>query len=178
AFARTKAYSHTGASIRLAKAEALGLDFPVTCIACLRCIDACPQDALTRTPEETIARDADKCDECGACAEACPVGLLDPEGPGVFCTGCNRCLKVCNLKALFAMAESQAPPAPPWEEQESLDGILASERAFNRREGVTEKDDTLPERFRKEPLAEGPSAGSVVELDRMLEDYKKLGSDP
>ena len=41
------------------------------------------------------------------------------------------------------------------------------------REGVTRKDDGLPERFLKEPLPPGcgPSAGSVAELEHMPDEY-------
>jgi aldehyde:ferredoxin oxidoreductase len=50
--------------------------------------------------------------------------------------------------------------------------IVNLERMFNAREGVTRKDDTLPARFLREPLPEGnPSAGAVVELDPMLDEY-------
>ncbi|HJX23060.1 MAG TPA: aldehyde ferredoxin oxidoreductase family protein, partial [Candidatus Bathyarchaeia archaeon] len=45
------------------------------------------------------------------------------------------------------------------------------ERAFNVREGLTRKDDTLPDRFLKEPFKEGASAGSVVKLEPMLDEY-------
>jgi len=45
------------------------------------------------------------------------------------------------------------------------------ERAFNAREGFTRKDDTLPERFLREPVPRPPSKGQIVELDRMLDDY-------
>jgi len=45
------------------------------------------------------------------------------------------------------------------------------ERMFNLREGFGRKDDTLPERFLKEPMPEGPSKGNVVELDQLLADY-------
>ena len=45
------------------------------------------------------------------------------------------------------------------------------ERAFNIREGLTRRDDTLPERFLKEPMPEGPSKGHVVNLDLMLDEY-------
>ena len=51
--------------------------------------------------------------------------------------------------------------------------VIDLERAFNVREGITRKDDILPERFLKEPLPKecGASAGSVVELEPMLEEY-------
>jgi aldehyde:ferredoxin oxidoreductase len=50
--------------------------------------------------------------------------------------------------------------------------ICNLERAFNVREGMSRKDDVLPERFLKEPAEEG-SRGSVVQLEPMLDDYYK-----
>lgn len=47
-------------------------------------------------------------------------------------------------------------------------------RAFNERLGITRKDDTLPERFTKEPMPEGPGKGETVDLDRMLNEYYEL----
>ncbi|MEM3652939.1 MAG: aldehyde ferredoxin oxidoreductase C-terminal domain-containing protein, partial [Nitrososphaerales archaeon] len=54
--------------------------------------------------------------------------------------------------------------------------IINIERAFVVREGITRKDDTLPERFLKEPLPPecGPSAGSIVELEPMLDEYYEV----
>ncbi len=51
--------------------------------------------------------------------------------------------------------------------------IFNLERAYIVREGIRRQDDTLPERFLKEPLpAEcGESAGSIVELEPMLDEY-------
>lgn len=45
------------------------------------------------------------------------------------------------------------------------------QRAFNMRMGVSRKDDTLPERFLKESVDEGPAKGQIVELETMLEEY-------
>jgi len=57
--------------------------------------------------------------------------------------------------------------------------IFTLERAFDIREGVTARDDTIPERLTKEPAPAGPCKGHVVELDRMLREYYKLrGWDP
>ena len=47
-------------------------------------------------------------------------------------------------------------------------------RAFNVREGIRRKDDTLPERFTKEPMPAGPAKGQVVDLERMLNEYYQL----
>jgi aldehyde:ferredoxin oxidoreductase len=51
--------------------------------------------------------------------------------------------------------------------------IVNLERLFIAREGISRKDDTLPSRFLHEPLPEGsgPSTGSVVELEPMLDEY-------
>ena len=49
--------------------------------------------------------------------------------------------------------------------------IVNLNRAFNAREGITRKDDTLPERFLKEPSPKGPAKGQVVELNQMLDEY-------
>jgi len=51
------------------------------------------------------------------------------------------------------------------------------ERLFNLREGLSKKDDTLPERFFKLPIPEGPSKGAVVnrkDFDAELEAYYRL----
>ena len=45
------------------------------------------------------------------------------------------------------------------------------EKAFNIREGLSRKDDTMPERFLKEPIPEGPSKGQVLHLDQLLDQY-------
>lgn len=47
-------------------------------------------------------------------------------------------------------------------------------RLFNIREGLTEKDDYLPERFLKEPMPDGPSIGQTVNLKKMLNEYYEI----
>ena len=49
--------------------------------------------------------------------------------------------------------------------------IVNLNRLFNARLGITRKDDCLPERLTKEKAPLGPSAGEVVELDAMLDEY-------
>ena len=49
--------------------------------------------------------------------------------------------------------------------------IYNLERAFNNREGVTRKDDTLPKRLLEEPLPDGPAEGHVNEIGPMLDAY-------
>ncbi|MGE5543199.1 MAG: aldehyde ferredoxin oxidoreductase family protein, partial [Bacillota bacterium] len=59
--------------------------------------------------------------------------------------------------------------------QRACERVLNLEKCFNVREGLTRADDTLPARFLTEPLGPecGPSSGSVVELDPMLDEYYK-----
>ncbi|PKM92745.1 MAG: aldehyde:ferredoxin oxidoreductase, partial [Elusimicrobia bacterium HGW-Elusimicrobia-4] len=49
--------------------------------------------------------------------------------------------------------------------------IVNLNRLFNVREGMSRKDDTLPERLLKEPAPEGLPKGHVVKLDEMLDQY-------
>jgi len=48
------------------------------------------------------------------------------------------------------------------------------ERLFNLKAGITKADDTLPPRFLKEPMPEGPAKGLVSKLDEMLPQYYEL----
>jgi len=57
--------------------------------------------------------------------------------------------------------------------------IVNIERAYIVREGVRRSSDTLPKRFLEEPVRKGPSAGHVIELSRMLDEYYSVrGWDP
>lgn len=52
--------------------------------------------------------------------------------------------------------------------------IWLLERIFNYNAGLGRSDDTLPERFLKEPLKDGAAANQVVELETMLSEYYKI----
>jgi aldehyde:ferredoxin oxidoreductase len=52
--------------------------------------------------------------------------------------------------------------------------IVNVERAFNLREGLTRKDDTLPDRMLKDPMPDGVAKGQIVNLDPMLDEYYAL----
>lgn len=45
---------------------------------------------------------------------------------------------------------------------------------LNRKFGLKKEDDTLPERFRNEPLTEGPTKGSTVKIEKMVDEYYSL----
>jgi aldehyde:ferredoxin oxidoreductase len=57
------------------------------------------------------------------------------------------------------------------------DNIMTTIRKFNLREGLSKKDDTLPQRFFNEGLKTGASRGEKVqkeEFEKMLKEYYKL----
>ncbi len=45
------------------------------------------------------------------------------------------------------------------------------EREFNLREGLSPEEDTLPARFIDHPIPDGPSAGTTVDIGRLVKDY-------
>jgi aldehyde:ferredoxin oxidoreductase len=71
--------------------------------------------------------------------------------------------------------------AEPWSVAE-LNGagerVMCQERLFNMREGLTRKDDTLPDRLLKEPKPDGPTKGAVVPLEELKDSfYSAMGYD-
>ncbi len=52
---------------------------PVKCIKCGTCVEACPEKAITLTPDGIIT-DADLCKACGKCAEVCPTKAIEMSG--------------------------------------------------------------------------------------------------
>jgi pyruvate formate lyase activating enzyme len=49
------------------------------CIGCRTCVEACPEQALTLTPEG-IVTDGARCTLCGICAEVCPALAMEISG--------------------------------------------------------------------------------------------------
>jgi len=127
-FGRTKSYSRSASLVKLAREENLGLDFPVTCVQCYRCVAACQAEALSITDKGLIRLDREKCHPrtwarvqgvrlseavpCGACEEVCPVGVLEIDEHPAFCTGCGRCIEACNEDALFNADKPDLPELP------------------------------------------------------------------
>ncbi len=61
---------------------------------------------------------------------------------------------------------------------ESLQSLMADavnrDRELNKKFGITRDADTLPERFRTEALKTGPTKGSTVDIQRMVDEYYRL----
>jgi aldehyde:ferredoxin oxidoreductase len=58
--------------------------------------------------------------------------------------------------------------------EQKLSEAIDRDRQLNLRFGVTRNDDTLPDRFLNEPLPDGPTKGSTVDIDRMVGEYYEL----
>jgi len=54
------------------------------CVACGRCVEACPKGAL-RLTESGVVRDFALCSGCGTCTEVCPSGAMERVGRWISC---------------------------------------------------------------------------------------------
>jgi aldehyde:ferredoxin oxidoreductase len=64
----------------------------------------------------------------------------------------------------------------PWSVRDLVavgERIMCQERLFNMREGLTRRDDALPERLLKEPKPDGPTKGVVVPLEELKDRFYK-----
>lgn len=61
---------------------------------------------------------------------------------------------------------------------EYLEKIMADavdrDYSLNLKFGLTREQDTLPERFRREPLSSGPTKGATVNIKKMVDEYYRL----
>jgi anaerobic dimethyl sulfoxide reductase subunit B len=87
----------------------------VSCMHCIkpRCIEACPQGAITKRGEDGIVVvDSSKCSGCRACFDACPIQApqYHPDGTMRKCDMCLErvekgqepfCITACPTKALY-----------------------------------------------------------------------------
>lgn len=86
----------------------------VACIACRKCVKACPFSAITVTDFVAVI-DAEKCRNCGMCAEACPKncifdGAVDERKQAYIqdtCTGCGACVDTCPTGAIKGDEEAR-----------------------------------------------------------------------
>lgn len=92
-----------------------------------------------------------------------------------MCKNIGLCMDVLNLESAAALlrAGTGVDYTP-----EYLDRVLGEavdrDFALNRRFGLRRDQDTLPDRFVREPLPEGPTAGSTVDIERMVREYYEL----
>jgi Fe-S-cluster-containing hydrogenase component 2 len=108
---KTGTFDPAMSRIRVVRIEPITMT-AITCRLCADapCITACPRDALSRSERNgTILVDADQCDGCGWCIEACDFGamVLNPVTKDVeVCDLCAdepdgpQCVRFCPKEAL------------------------------------------------------------------------------
>ncbi len=50
-----------------------------TCIGCAKCARVCANEAIAFTPWQPHVIDLEKCDQCNACIDICPVNAIEPQ---------------------------------------------------------------------------------------------------
>lgn len=92
-----------------------------------------------------------------------------------MCKNIGLCMDILNFENASALLRTGTGIDYSAEYLEKiLNEAVDRDHELNKKFGVTLKDDTLPERFQKEPLTEGPTQGSVVDIQRMVAEYYKI----
>ena len=106
-FHHEKKFSPKLSRITVIKKDRYGLDSPILCHQCDPCpaIDACPNDALTKTDLGVIHLNRETCTGCGACVDACVFDAvkLDESLKPLLCDLCGGepvCVQRCPTDAL------------------------------------------------------------------------------
>lgn len=92
-----------------------------------------------------------------------------------MCKNIGLCMDILNLEnASRLLRAGTGIDYSPAELKKLLGQAVHTDYTLNQRFGVKKEDDTLPERFQKEPLNEGPTKGSTVNIRKMVDEYYKL----
>jgi aldehyde:ferredoxin oxidoreductase len=92
-----------------------------------------------------------------------------------MCKNIGLCMDILNFESIGKLLKAGTGIDYPPEYLEKITGESVSrDFEFNRRLGTSRLQDTLPERFQKETLLEGPSKGSTVDIKRMVDEYYKI----
>jgi aldehyde:ferredoxin oxidoreductase len=92
-----------------------------------------------------------------------------------MCKNIGLCMDVLNFEnaSTLLKAGTGIDYSPKYMEK-ILGDLIDIEFKLNKRFGVKREEFTLPERFQKEPLKEGPTKGSMVNIKRMVDEYFKI----
>jgi len=92
-----------------------------------------------------------------------------------MCKNIGLCMDVLSLEiaSILLQAGTGIDYSPEYLHK-ILGDAINRDYELNKKFGVKKEDNTLPERFQKEPLTEGPTKGSTVDIQRMVNEYYKL----
>lgn len=104
---KTGEFSPARARIKVNNFPHSGFAVPSVCFQCpgAPCHRACPSDAISRSADDVVVVNAEKCTGCGACVAACPYGMIELDAGEVatkcdYCGGDPACVKECFPGAL------------------------------------------------------------------------------
>lgn len=122
-------------------------------------------DPLTEEDKPAITKWCEECIGIEHCLETC-----------MFCYGGTGCTYDFRIPELLAKIYTAVTGLDSTGEQlmEVGERLTNLERCFNIREGLQKKDDTLPDRFTKQAMPEGPSKGHVIGIGPMVDKYYEL----
>lgn len=92
-----------------------------------------------------------------------------------MCKNIGLCMDILNFESAANLLKAATGHSyTPDYIQKIMGDSVDLQFRLNRKFGLTRKDDTLPDRFTKEPLPRGPTKGSTVDIERMVDEYYDL----
>lgn len=100
--------------IYIHKVEEDGITIPKTCVICGKCIEACPENAISKSEKTgAISIDEDKCTGRKDCVAACPYNVMSfNQSTNLaftcdLCDGNPQCVLYCPEQALHYMTAKE-----------------------------------------------------------------------
>jgi len=92
-----------------------------------------------------------------------------------MCKNIGLCMDILNLENASALLKAGTGiDYTPEYLHKTLGDAINRDYELNTKFGIKKEDNTLPERFQAEPLPQGPTKGSTVDIQRMVNEYYKL----
>lgn len=92
-----------------------------------------------------------------------------------MCKNIGLCMDILNFDTTSALlAAGTGIEYSPDVLAKMMADAVDMDRKLNRSFGLRRADDTLPHRFQYEPLTRGPTRGSTVDIQRMVDEYYRL----
>jgi aldehyde:ferredoxin oxidoreductase len=92
-----------------------------------------------------------------------------------MCKNIGLCMDILNFENAAALLRAGTGIDYSAKYLERIMGeAIDHDYALNRKFGIGREHYTLPERFQKEPLREGPTKGSTVDIQKMVDEYFKI----